>query len=71
MKVLSLSADGDLIIPDEEETKNACNHTMEAEAAEKMEEWRAKYPRPKQQTSAPPEHEPETPTSASTDLFRK
>ena len=33
MKVLSLSADGELIIPDEQETKAACNAVFEDDTA--------------------------------------
>ena len=48
MKVLSLSADGDLIIPDEQETKIACNAVLEDEAADTIDKIRKKYPRPSQ-----------------------
>ena len=64
MKVLSLSADGDLIIPDEAETKSACNAMFEKEAADQMNAWRLKYPRPK--SVAKPEAAPkpeDTPTN--------
>ena len=47
MKVLSLSANGDLIIPDEAETQSACNATFDEQAADQISKWRKQYPRPK------------------------
>ena len=51
LKVLSLSADGDLIIPGAAEAKAACNATFDDEAAKQLEQWRKQYPRPKQPTA--------------------
>ena len=80
LQVLSMSANGDLLIPDEEEVRQACPFEMNNEARQTLQKMRKQFPRPTTTTPGStelavpqpsPEPGPEVPAAAGSIAVQK